>query len=104
VSDAKFSEPGLAAPSAWTARPDRNPAAAGPAGKPLVPVKAASPRLRDDLFARLLAYGTPQPARPGDVLFRPGDQDVDLIVVAEGRVDVIRTETGGVPAATVDQV
>jgi len=55
-------------------------------GKPLVPAGAASPRLGDELFARLLAYGTPQETHPGDVLFRPGDEDVDLIVVDRGSV------------------
>src|ERR1700761_6371853 len=71
---------------------------------PLVSPKAASPRLRDELFRRLLSYGTPQPVQPGDVLFRPGDKDVDLIVVEEGSVDVVRTETAAVPADTVAHV
>ncbi|HEY1824196.1 MAG TPA: FAD-dependent oxidoreductase [Trebonia sp.] len=71
---------------------------------PLVPTKTASPRLGDGLFARLVAYGTPQETRPGDVLFKPGDVDVDLIVVAQGSVEVIRTETADVPAATVAKV
>ena len=71
---------------------------------PLVPTKTASPQLGDELFARLVAYGTPQETRPGDVLFKPGDMDVDLIVVARGSVDVIRTETADVPAKTVAKV
>jgi thioredoxin reductase (NADPH) len=69
-----------------------------------VPTKTASPQLGDELFARLVAYGTQQETRPGDVLFKPGDVDVDLIVVARGSVDVIRTETADVPAATVAKV
>jgi thioredoxin reductase (NADPH) len=73
-------------------------------GGPLVPTKTASPRLGDALFARLVAYGTPQETRPGDVLFKPGDVDVDLIVVAQGSVEVIRTETADVPAETVAKV
>src|SRR5271170_6503313 len=71
---------------------------------PLVPFKTASPRLGDELFARLVAYGTPQETSPGDVLFKPGDVDVDLIVVARGSVDVIRTETPDLPAETVAKV
>jgi thioredoxin reductase (NADPH) len=71
---------------------------------PLVPTKTASPQLGDDLFARLVAYGTPQETRPGDVLFKPGDVDVDLIVVARGSVDVIRTEIADIPAETVAKV
>jgi thioredoxin reductase (NADPH) len=70
----------------------------------LVPTKTASPQLGDELFARLVAYGTPQETRPGDVLFKPGDTDVDMIVVAQGSVDVIRTETVDLPAKTVAKV
>jgi thioredoxin reductase (NADPH) len=73
-------------------------------GGPLVPAKSASPQLGDELFARFVAYGTPQETRLGDVLFKPGDVDVDLIVVARGSVDVIRTETADVPAETVAKV
>jgi thioredoxin reductase (NADPH) len=66
-----------------------------------VPTSVASPRLDDELFARLLSYGTPQEIHRGDVLFRPGDEDADLIVVARGSVEVVRTATADVPAATV---
>ena len=68
------------------------------------PSKTASPQLGDELFARLVAYGTPQETQPGDVLFKPGDVDVDLIVVARGSVEVIRTETADAPAETVAKV
>jgi thioredoxin reductase (NADPH) len=71
---------------------------------PLPPTKTASPQLGDELFGRLVAYGTPQETRPGDVLFKPGDMDVDMIVVAQGSVDVIRTETPNAPAKTVAKV
>src|ERR1700691_5444809 len=64
----------------------------------------ARPQRSAQLFARLVAYGTPQETRPGDVLFKPGDVDVDLIVVARGSVAVIRTETADVPAETVAKV
>ncbi len=104
----RFSQPGLAMPVAWAAPHDldrlRASHARGRPGKPLVPVSVASPRLGDELFARLLAYGTPQETHPGDVLFRPGDEDVDLIVVGRGSVEVVRTETADVPAATVAAV
>ena len=103
-----FSQPGLARPVAWTTPHDldrlRASHARGQLGKPLVPASVASPRLGDELFARLLAYGTPQETHRGDVLFRPGDEDVDLIVVDRGSVEVVRTETAGVPAATVAAV
>jgi thioredoxin reductase (NADPH) len=71
---------------------------------PLVPTKTASPRLGDELFARLMTYGTPQETHAGDVLFKPGDVDVDLIVVARGSVDVIRTEIADIPTETVAKV
>jgi thioredoxin reductase (NADPH) len=100
-----FSQAGLARPVAWTAPHDldrlRASHARGRPGKPLVPTSVASPRLGDELFARLLAYGTPQQTRPGDVLFSPGDVDADLIVVGRGSAEVIRTQTADVPAAIV---
>ncbi len=103
-----FSQAGLARPVDWaTPRdPDRLRAGRerGPRRKPLVPVSVASPRLGKELFARLLAYGTPHQTRRGDVLFRPGEADVDLIVVDRGSVEVVRTETADVPAATVATV
>ncbi|MCW2936496.1 MAG: cyclic nucleotide-binding protein, partial [Actinomycetia bacterium] len=103
-----FSEPDLAGPAGWTGPPsvDPPPGASAPEqpGKPLVPARAASPRLGGELFARLLSYGTPQETREGDVLFEPGDEDVDLIVVVRGSVEVIRTATADVPAETVAEV
>jgi CRP-like cAMP-binding protein len=100
-----FSQPGLARPVAWDTPRDLDRLRAGHArgrpGKPLVPTSVASPRLGDELFARLLAYGTPQETHPGDVLFTPGDEDVDLIVVDRGSAEVVRTETADVPAAIV---
>src|ERR1700756_5372615 len=103
-----FSQPGLARPVAWSTPHDldrlRASHARGRPDKPLVPTSVASPRLGDELFARLLTYGAPQETHPGDVLFRPGDEDVDLIVVDRGSVEVVRTETADVPAETVAAV
>jgi thioredoxin reductase (NADPH) len=97
-----------AEPLTWDMPSNRYPrrAADGPLGpdRPFAPANIASPKLGDELFARLVAYGTPQQTRPGDVLFSPGDVDVDLIVVGRGSVDVIRTETADVPAETVAKV
>jgi hypothetical protein len=66
---------GLARPVAWTTPDDldrlRASHAGGQLGEPLVPASVASPRLGDELFARLLAYGTPHVTHRGDVLFRP---------------------------------
>jgi CRP-like cAMP-binding protein len=103
-----FSAPGLDDPTAWMTPPNVRPLGAAEApglpGGPLVPRMAASPRLSRALFARLTGYGTPQQTREGDVLFEPGDVDVDLIVVAEGSVEVIRAATAAVPAETVAKV
>jgi thioredoxin reductase (NADPH) len=105
---AMFSQPGLARPVPWATPRDLDRLRAshgrGRLGKPLVPTSVASPRLGDELFARLLAYGTPQETHRRDVLFRPGDEDADLIVVERGSVEVVRTATGSVPAATVATV
>jgi hypothetical protein len=94
-----FSESGLAGPVAWDVPGDVRPLPASDApeslGRPLVPLKAASPRLSHDLFTRLLSYGTPQPTEAGDVLFEAGDGDVDMIVVGQGSVEVIRAATAG---------
>ena len=101
----EFSQAGLARPVAWATPDDLDRLRASHGrrrpGKPLVPTSVASPRLGDELFARLLSYGTPQEIDRGDVLFRPGDEDTDLIVVARGSVEVVRTATANVPAATV---
>ena len=110
ASSSAFSDPGLggAEPLTW-AMPSTMNARRGADGslepdRPLVPAKIASPKLGDELFARLVAYGTPQQTRPGDVLFSPGDVDVDLIVVGRGCVDVVRTDAADVPAETVAKV
>src|SRR6516162_3253820 len=95
-----FSQPGLARPVDWATPHDLDRLRASHARKglrkPLVPTSVASPRLDDELFARLLSYGTPQEIHRGDVLFRPGDEDADLIVVARGSVEVVRTATADV--------
>jgi len=108
ASGSVFSNVGLARPAAWRTPSDLTPLRAadkpGQLGRPLVPAKDASPRLAGKLFARLLGYGTPQQTRQGDLLFQPGDEDVDLIVVVQGSVEVIRTETADVPAESVATV
>src|SRR4029077_6993173 len=96
-------------PASTSATPSRTNSwrpAGGPAqpGGPLGSPKTVSPQLGDELFTRLLAYGTPQETHAGDVLFKPGDVDVALIVVARGSVAVIRRQTGDVPAKTVAKV
>jgi thioredoxin reductase (NADPH) len=100
-----FSQAGLARPVDWATPHDLGRLRASHArerlGRPPVPTSVSSPRLGDALFARLLSYGAPQEVHRGDVLFSPGDEDADLIVVARGSVEVVRTATANVPAATV---
>src|SRR4029079_8112934 len=83
-----FSQAGLARPVDWATPRDLDPLRArharGRPDRPLVPTSVASPRLGDELFARLLAYGTPQQTRRGDVLFRPGGDDSAPIVARRG--------------------
>src|SRR6201996_4821621 len=108
ATGAVFSESGLAGPAVWNVPGEVRPLPASdapePLGRPLVPLKAASPRLSRELFTRLLGYGTPQPTLAGDVLFEAGDEDVDLIVVGQGSVEVIRAATADVPAEIVAKV
>jgi thioredoxin reductase (NADPH) len=108
--DTAYSDPGLVKPVAWTAPPTVRPLrdadgdsdGTEPASRPpLVPPRSASPRLSGKLFERLLSYGVPQPTRPGDLLFKPGDENVDMIVVAQGSAEVIRTATAEAPAEAV---
>ncbi len=108
LDSSAFSERGRAEPLSWAMPSGRGPRRAVnglPApDRPHAPAKVASPQLGEELFTRLVAYGTPQETRPGDVLFKPDDVDVDMIVVARGAVDVIRTETADMPAETVAKV
>src|ERR1700759_800279 len=68
AESAVFSESGLAGPAVWNVPGEVRPLPASdapePLGRPLVPLKAASPRLSRELFTRLLGYGTPPPTAP----------------------------------------
>jgi thioredoxin reductase (NADPH) len=56
---------------------------------------AAFPLLNDGQLTRLRAYGTEQVVAVGDVIFRPGDRTYDLLLIDEGRVDVVSAGIGG---------
>lgn len=56
---------------------------------------AQYPDLTEDQLRRLRRYGTPDDVRVGDVLFRPGDEVYDLVVVDEGEVEIVLDSTGG---------
>ena len=49
----------------------------------------AFPRLNDEQRARLRAIGTVREIRPGDVLFREGDETYDFYVVENGAVAIV---------------
>jgi thioredoxin reductase (NADPH) len=49
----------------------------------------AYPRLSEEQIAMLTRYGERRAARPGDVLFRDGDQWADFFVVVAGKVAIV---------------
>ncbi|MGW3363141.1 FAD-dependent oxidoreductase [Streptosporangium canum] len=52
----------------------------------------AFPRLSDEQIARLAPHGVRRPTRPGDVLFREGEDCSDFFVVLAGKAAVIQDE------------
>ena len=46
------------------------------------------PQLDAEQFSRVVAYGVPQDVHTGDVVFRPGDEAYDFIVIEHGWVDI----------------
>ena len=49
-----------------------------------------TPELTDAQWDRLRRYGVPVDTAAGDVLFRVGDRNYDLILVESGEVEVVR--------------
>jgi thioredoxin reductase (NADPH) len=47
------------------------------------------PALSQELMVRLCAYGSPEALAAGDLLYQPGDDRYDLIVIESGRVDLL---------------
>jgi thioredoxin reductase (NADPH) len=62
---------------------------------------AAIPQLSAAQFDRMTAYGVAQPAQLGDVVFRPGDVDYDLILVESGWIEIVSPGTGDEPESVV---
>src|SRR5450432_4237100 len=50
----------------------------------------AYPRLNDDQRARLRALGEVRSTKPGEVLFREGDDSYDFFVVESGAVAIVQ--------------
>ncbi|WP_382306008.1 FAD-dependent oxidoreductase [Herbiconiux sp. UC225_62] len=59
------------------------------------------PRLTDEQWTRLLAFGTEEDVAAGDYLFRSGDRDYDLILVESGEVEVVRDSLGWVDESVI---
>lgn len=62
---------------------------------------ASKPRLTDEQWERLLALGVPEDVEEGDILFRSGDPDYDMILVESGDVDVVRDSLGWVDEVSI---
>jgi thioredoxin reductase (NADPH) len=58
---------------------------------------AASYHLDDEQFARAISYGAAHDVAAGEFAFTAGDEDGDLILVAAGMLEVVRTATTDAP-------
>ena len=47
------------------------------------------PALSQELMVRLCGYGSPEALAAGDLLYQPGDDRYDLIVIESGRVEML---------------
>jgi thioredoxin reductase (NADPH) len=74
-----------------TSQPPESPAAA----------VEAFPTLTTEQLVRLRSYGTPQAVAVGDAVFEAGDRSMDLVVIDEGRVDIVRAATHQRPEEVV---
>ena len=71
-------------------------ATTGPVPLPETPdLQGAYPRLSDEQLQALSAHGERRATRPGQVLYREGDQDYDFFVVLAGTVAVVEKHGGG---------
>ena len=57
------------------------------------------PVLSQELMVRLRGYGSLETLAAGDLLYQPGDDRYDLIVIESGRVDLLCDAVPGVFAA-----
>jgi thioredoxin reductase (NADPH) len=56
---------------------------------------AMFPRLNDAQIARLMSYGKPRHAAPGELLFDQGDVEHGVFVVLEGSLEIVNVTTAG---------
>ncbi|WP_165063353.1 FAD-dependent oxidoreductase [Marisediminicola senii] len=59
------------------------------------------PALTDAQWQRLLAFGDAQDVAVGEALFRSGDREYDLILVASGEVEIVRDSLGWLPETRI---
>ena len=64
---------------------------------------AEAPQLDDDQLSHLRGWGEQQDVAVGDILYRAGDREYDLILVDSGMVELIRETTSDSPAEVVVQ-
>ena len=68
----------------------------GPVPLPETPdLQGAYPRLSGEQLQTLSAHGERRATRPGEVLYREGDEDYDFFVVLAGTVAVVEKQGGG---------
>ena len=63
--------------------------------------QGALPQLSPAQFRRLQTYGAEQLVAVGDTVFQAGDTSVDLILVDEGAIDIVRPATADAPEETI---
>lgn len=65
------------------------------------PAEEAFPTLTPAQLERLRSYGTRHVIAVGDTVFEAGDTSMDLVVIDEGAVDIVRPATRGLPEEVV---
>jgi thioredoxin reductase (NADPH) len=82
--------------------PDRDRQPSEPTGgSPWAGSAPALPQLSGAQFDRMTAYGVAQPVELGDIVFRPGDVDYDLILVESGWIEIVSPAAGEEPESVI---
>jgi thioredoxin reductase (NADPH) len=82
--------------------PDRDRQPSEPTGaSPWAGSASALPQLSGAQFDRMTVYGVARPVELGDIVFRPGDVDYDLILVESGWIQIVSPATGDEPESVV---
>jgi thioredoxin reductase (NADPH) len=82
--------------------PDRDRQPSEPTGaSPWAGSAPAVPQLSGAQFDRMTAYGVARPVGVGDIVFRPGDVDYDLILVESGWIEIVSPATGDEPESVI---